>query len=192
MVPAMAPRRRTTPAAADAGPTFGERIRAARRAQGLTLEEAAARSGIALNHLQRIEQGSGNPTARTLSRVANGLRVELSALLATREAASAAETALNEPASVTPRPRPEDLETTLSAFPQRLRRLRQSRGWSCQELATKAGVTPQFLRRVEAGQHVPTLRVVLQLSTALRVTLEGLVYAETVEGVSDEIPSRDG
>ncbi len=185
----MAPRRRTTPAADDTGPTFGERIRAARRAQGLTLEEAAARAGIALNHLQRIEQGSANPTARTLSRVANGLRVELSALLTTREAAPAVETALNESASAAPRPRPEALETTLNAFPQRLRTLRRSRGWSCQELATKAGVTPQFLRRVEAGQHVPTLRVVLQLATALGVSLEGLVYAETPVNLSNVVPS---
>ncbi len=188
----MAPRRRTTPADAAAVPSLGERIRAERRSQGLTLEEAAARAGIALNHLQRIEQGSGNPTARTLARVATGLRVELSALLATESTALTVETAPNDAPNAGPPRRAEDLETTLDAFPQRLRRLRSSRGWSCQELATKAGVTPQFLRRVEAGQHVPTLRVVLQLASALGVSLEGLVYARTAESSSDEVPSPGG
>lgn len=100
-------------------------------------------------------------------------------LLATNNAAPAVETALNEAPSGATQRRPEGLETTPNPFPQRLHARRRTRGWICQELATVARVTSQFLRRVEAGQRVPTPRVALQLAATLDVSAEGRVYVET-------------
>jgi DNA-binding XRE family transcriptional regulator len=57
-------------------------VRAARQARGLTLAEVAARTGLAVETLSRLETGAlVNPTWQTLTRyaVAVGCRVRLSA-----------------------------------------------------------------------------------------------------------------
>jgi len=53
---------------------IGRRVRRARLAAGLTQEEAAATAGIDHKRWQRLEQGTVNPTARTLVRVSSALR----------------------------------------------------------------------------------------------------------------------
>lgn len=54
----------------------------------------------------------------------------------------------------------------------RLRRARQARGYSQQQLAHMAGVTRQAIAAVEAGQSDPSLRVALAVSRALGLTVE--------------------
>ena len=53
----------------------GQRIRACRVAQGLTLDEFARLSGISAPALSRIETGKRDPRLTTLARIAAGLRV---------------------------------------------------------------------------------------------------------------------
>lgn len=48
----------------------GRRVAAARRASGLTQEEAADRAGIDYKRYQRLESGTVNATIRTLLRIA--------------------------------------------------------------------------------------------------------------------------
>lgn len=60
---------------------IGRRIRAARIRAGLTQEEAAAATGIDWRRWQRIENGTVNPTVRTLSRVATALGLTFWTLL---------------------------------------------------------------------------------------------------------------
>jgi transcriptional regulator with XRE-family HTH domain len=55
----------------------GARIRAERQACGLSQEEAAGRAQIGYKHWQEIEGGRGNPTLKTLVRVAEALDVSL-------------------------------------------------------------------------------------------------------------------
>ncbi len=59
----------------------GQRVRAAREAAGYTQEEAAARADIDYKRWQRLEQGTVNPTIRTLARVASALGVGFWAML---------------------------------------------------------------------------------------------------------------
>jgi transcriptional regulator with XRE-family HTH domain len=61
---------------------IGRRIRRARIAAGMTQEAAAAAADIDHKRWQRLEQGSVNPTARTLVRVATALGLTFWALLA--------------------------------------------------------------------------------------------------------------
>jgi len=57
-------------------------IRRLREAIGFTQEDAAHASGIAVRHYQKLEAGDLNVTLRTLTKVAKGLRCELSDLFA--------------------------------------------------------------------------------------------------------------
>lgn len=61
---------------------IGNRIRQLRSDQQLSLEELAGRSGISRSMLSEIERDAKSPTLRTLSQLASGLGVNISALLA--------------------------------------------------------------------------------------------------------------
>ena len=56
---------------------LGEQICDLRRERGLTQEVVATRAQITRQHLQRLENGSTNPTVGTLFRVSNVLGVPL-------------------------------------------------------------------------------------------------------------------
>jgi len=59
---------------------LGERIRALRKKTGFSLEQLAAKSGVALATLSRIENGKGSSTLRTHQRVVEALGITLSEL----------------------------------------------------------------------------------------------------------------
>jgi transcriptional regulator with XRE-family HTH domain len=56
-----------------------------------------------------------------------------------------------------------------------LRRLRKERGWSQEMLAHFAGLHPTEVSRLERGLREPRLRTVLQVSAALKVSIQELV-----------------
>ena len=60
---------------------LGEQICDLRRDRGLTQEVIATRAKITRQHLQRLENGTTNPTVGTLFRVAKVLGVPLSELV---------------------------------------------------------------------------------------------------------------
>ena len=60
---------------------LASRLRLLRAELGLTQEAAAARSGLALRHLQKIEAGEVNATLNTLTRLATALGVDAGELL---------------------------------------------------------------------------------------------------------------
>jgi transcriptional regulator with XRE-family HTH domain len=64
------------PAALDA--LIARRVRAARQAVGLTLDELAERSGVSRAMISKVERGEARPTAVLLGRLANALRTTLS------------------------------------------------------------------------------------------------------------------
>lgn len=49
----------------------------ARRRSGLTQQALAARSGIRQSVISRLERGNGNPSVRTLQRLAEGMGMKL-------------------------------------------------------------------------------------------------------------------
>jgi transcriptional regulator with XRE-family HTH domain len=61
---------------------LGRTIRRLRRHADLSQEALAARSGLGSKHLGQIECGNHSPTYGTLLRVADGLRMPLSELIA--------------------------------------------------------------------------------------------------------------
>ena len=65
---------------------LGERIQQLRHERGLTLQQLAELSEVSVSMLSAIEHGSKAPTVVVLDRVARGLRMRLSTLLAEPEA----------------------------------------------------------------------------------------------------------
>jgi transcriptional regulator with XRE-family HTH domain len=53
---------------------LARRVRASREEEGWTLHDLAARSGVAVSTIQKIETGQMVPTLSVLSKIANGLR----------------------------------------------------------------------------------------------------------------------
>ena len=56
---------------------LGSRLRALRKERGLSLEQLAGKSGVALATLSRIENGKGSGTFRTHQRISDALRLPL-------------------------------------------------------------------------------------------------------------------
>lgn len=72
-------------------PPMGERLRAARQAQGLTLRELAQRLGVSPSMISQIETGRASPSVSTLYAIANELHVSLDELLFNDRRPSAAQ-----------------------------------------------------------------------------------------------------
>jgi transcriptional regulator with XRE-family HTH domain len=71
----------------------------------------------------------------------------------------------------------------------RIRALREERGWSQADLADRAGVTRQLVGAVEAGRHTPSVRAALGLARALGVSVEAL-FAESADPVVVPVTGR--
>ncbi|MFC3860162.1 helix-turn-helix domain-containing protein [Deinococcus antarcticus] len=71
-------------AKADASParlTFGKKLRAARRAKDMTLEDLAEASGMNWSYISQVESGHRNIAVDNMWKLAQGLGVELKELL---------------------------------------------------------------------------------------------------------------
>jgi transcriptional regulator with XRE-family HTH domain len=67
-----------------------------------------------------------------------------------------------------------------------LRRIRVERGWTRQKLATRSGMTPQYLSILEQGGNVPSLSTVLELIEVLGADRRG--HARARGGPHDTDP----
>jgi transcriptional regulator with XRE-family HTH domain len=72
----------------------------------------------------------------------------------------------------------------------RLKALRSAKGWTQQELADKAGLTPAFLSYLENGSRSGSLESLLKLATALGAEPEQLLAGKPLPGTKGkDIPS---
>jgi transcriptional regulator with XRE-family HTH domain len=58
---------------------------------------------------------------------------------------------------------------------QRIQGLREARGWSQATLAARAGISREYLARLETERQDPRLSIVLKIAKALRVKVGALV-----------------
>ena len=80
---------------------------------------------------------------------------------------------MTEPAATT-------ITTTLDAVGPRLRKVREQRGVTLTEVATRTGMSKSTLSRLENGQRRPSLELLLPLAQVYRVPLDDLVGAPEV------------
>lgn len=72
-------------------------------------------------------------------------------------------------------------------FPGRLAELRKQRGLTQAQLAERIGMHVVQLRRYEAGSSQPTLGVIRELSTALQVSADMLLFGKDERGPDDDL-----
>ena len=58
---------------------------------------------------------------------------------------------------------------------KRIQKLRDERGWSQVQLAAKAGISREYLARLETGRQDPRVSVLLKIARALKVKVSDLV-----------------
>lgn len=66
--------------------------------------------------------------------------------------------------------KPEKANKAYQALGAQIRALRKKRGWSQEELAHHAGVHVTYLSGLERGHRNPSLNIIVQLASALKVT----------------------
>jgi len=75
----------------------------------------------------------------------------------------------------------------------RLRAIRHSRGWTLDELAARASMSPSTLSRLEAGKRQASLELLLPLTRQLGITLDDLVTPAVADPrVRRPVIVRDG
>jgi transcriptional regulator with XRE-family HTH domain len=67
------------------------------------------------------------------------------------------------------------MDSSLRRFAMQIKTLRTRHKLTQQAVADKAGITREYLARLEAGEHDPTLSVVRRLAKALKVKVGELV-----------------
>jgi transcriptional regulator with XRE-family HTH domain len=72
-------------------------------------------------------------------------------------------------------------------FPRRLCTLRKERGFTQQALADAVGLGITQMKRYEAGASQPTLDVIRNLSRALRVSADELLFGRAERGPDEDL-----
>jgi transcriptional regulator with XRE-family HTH domain len=70
----------------------------------------------------------------------------------------------------------EKRPTASKNFPDRLKSIRNEKGWSQGQLAKKLGIDPQTVSKYERGVIFPTVNMMINLAKAFEITLDDLVF----------------
>lgn len=158
---------------------IGLKIRALRLAAGWTLEQASEAIDLDPRHLQRVETGVVSPSASTLLRIADALGVPVSTLVDTIPLLEQPPKHPALPAAVGQFDDPDTMPTRVG---RHIAMLRRERGRTQALLASEAGLTEQYVQRVESGLQNPSLKVLARLARALGVALPEVVRVEESRG----------
>lgn len=145
-------------------PEFRLLIKDLRIKMGLTLKALADVVGIDSSYLSKIENGMLPPPSETvLAHLADALKVDKNKLFA----AAGIKTDHNE-----------DGNDISADFGKKLKKLRLHSGMSQAELASRAGITPSYLSKMESGaKSPPSKKVVTRLAGALKTDENKLLAA---------------
>ena|SRR3712207_6337788 len=70
--------------------------------------------------------------------------------------------------------KPRDRSLPPEALGERIRHLRQEKGWTQRDLATRAGLKPAGISKYELGTHQPSLAALKAIAEALGTTTDHL------------------
>ena len=71
--------------------------------------------------------------------------------------------------------------TGVNGMCERLKRLREAKGWTQTRLARESGVSQTYISELEAGKSIPTIVIAQKLARALGVPLADLVDDAAME-----------
>ena len=81
-------------------------------------------------------------------------------------------------------------ESAVILLGRRIRSLRNMRGWTQQELGSRADVNYKFLGEIERGQQNPSFQILVKIANALEVELPELFRFESEISDRKEIEGR--
>lgn len=85
------------------------------------------------------------------------------------------------------------MDAALAQIGPRLRSARRERGWTLDDLATRAGISVSTLSRLEAGKRQASLELLLPITRQLGIRVDDLLPAETGDPrVRRAVERRDG
>ena len=64
------------------------------------------------------------------------------------------------------------------SFGERLKKEREQKGWSQEELATKIHVSRQSVSKWETGKNYPSIEVIIDLSDLFGITIDELLRSD--------------
>jgi transcriptional regulator with XRE-family HTH domain len=128
---------------------LGRAIHQVREERGMSVSELAGAAGVERQLLDALEGGGLDPAYDVMLALADGLGVELTALVIRAEGA--------------------DTYAACVAFGRRVRKLRSQRGMSQDDLARRTSVHPTAVGRLERGAREPRLTTILRIARGLDV-----------------------
>ncbi|MCL6445197.1 MAG: helix-turn-helix domain-containing protein [Alicyclobacillus sp.] len=146
---------------------FGDYIKKLRESRGLSINQLALSSGVSAAHISRIERGLRDvPHPDFIKKLARGLKVPYEQLM---KAAGY----IDELGRV----QQTDADEALRVFSQRLRELREQRGWTILQLASRVyPTTAQYIKRLEERPNgFPGVSTLHRLARALGVSAAYLI-----------------
>ena len=85
------------------------------------------------------------------------------------------------------------MRTELDQVGPRLRAARQSRGWTLDDVASRAGLSASTLSRLESGKRQASLELLVPVTRVLGIRIDDLLPAETADPrVRRAVERRDG
>ncbi|GAC1400231.1 MAG: hypothetical protein NVSMB65_18090 [Chloroflexota bacterium] len=150
-------------------------VRERRSTLGLSQRALAQSAGISPSHVKGIERGRSRPSHPVIARLARALQMSEDELLSGQDR--------------------EDFRSPRAPAPglgERLRRQREERGLSIEQLAARTGLSAPFVGQMELGDARPSHRVARALAAALDLPLTQVVDGPLLARLRAEPAERTG
>ena len=162
--------------------SFSDRLRQARKRQGLTQEELGKKSGLSAYTIQRYEYGKLNPKKDTVAKLATALNLGY-------DYTKSGEPYFYTFIDTVPSSEYEDAEdfnqeqyrnaiekaledVTSSTIGEKIKGIRKERGLTQKELAKQTGLSLDSIQGYEQGRYNPKLEAIAKIAGALGVDLK--------------------
>lgn len=152
---------------------YGDNLRKARTAAGLTQQEVSERSGLPLSVVKAAEKGRENLSSATMVGLAYAVGKDFVEMFV--PAVGTSSPRRPRPAQVALRASVDDPNDDLRAFAANLKEARRNAGMSWKELAVVADVSLAYIAQIERGEGNATVKVLKRLANALGVSIEQLL-----------------
>lgn len=139
--------------------TIGERVRAERKSRGLSIAALSYESGCSETTLKICESGKSFPHAVTIGAIAKALDVSVDYIVYGKSV-----------------PTGNRRTNPCTGLYRRLRKAREDKDLTLQELAKQARISHVALSVWETNKGSPNILTLADVATALGVTLEYLIF----------------
>jgi len=148
---------------------IGERIKALRKENNMTLRELSKKIGISVSFLSDIENGRSNPSLERLKDIAEGLGTTVSYLLGEND----------------------KTKTLNNEFSKRLKKLRKEKGLTQEELAQALNITRSALSLYEIGKRDPDTETLRKIAGFFNVSVDYLLGRTDIRNPESSFSSLD-